>query len=144
VAYWINGDNPIGNGSPVVPDTYYTGSVGYGPGSNGLTIKPTSTAAFVRPSTLVAIADGVYAGRQRDNRMGTANCRIGFRHPGSGGGTRGESSANATFADGHVANIEGNRFPRALGGTNDPAEVRAENLNGQPTVYANPEKALAP
>jgi prepilin-type N-terminal cleavage/methylation domain-containing protein/prepilin-type processing-associated H-X9-DG protein len=145
VAYWINGDNPIGNGAPITPDLYYTGSVGYGSGTNGLTIDFTRTSAFVRPSTLVALADGVYSGRQRDNRMGTENCRIGFRHPGAGGGGGGSlsgSAANAAFADGHVQSIDGPRFPRALGGTNIAAEVIEENRHGEPTVYANPEKAL--
>jgi prepilin-type N-terminal cleavage/methylation domain-containing protein/prepilin-type processing-associated H-X9-DG protein len=136
VAYWINGDNPIGNGSSIVPDLYYTASVGYGPGSNGLTITYTKVQAFVRPATLVALADGVYSGRQRDNRIGTTNCRIGYRHPG------GKGSANAAFADGHVLAIAGTVFPRAIGGKNDPAEVREENIHGQPTVYANPERAL--
>jgi prepilin-type N-terminal cleavage/methylation domain-containing protein/prepilin-type processing-associated H-X9-DG protein len=136
VAYWINGDNPIGGAANVTPNIFYTGSVGYGPGSNGLSITYTSASQFVRPSTLVAVADGVYAGRQRDNRIGSTNCRIGYRHPG------GKGMANAVFADGHVAGIEGTRFPRALGGKNDADEVREENLGGQPTVYANPERIL--
>ncbi len=93
---------------------------------------------FQRPHTLVAAADGVYAGRQRDNRQGATNCRIGYRHPG------GKGSSNAVFADGHVAPILGSVFPRALGGTNDPLEVWNENRNGQPTVYGNPERWLRP
>ena len=136
VAYWINGDNPIGNAAPVTPNLYYTGSVGYGPGTNGLSIEYTRMSAFVRPSTLVAVADGVYSGRQRDNRIGTTNCRIGYRHPG------GKGQANAAFADGHAVPIEGAKFPRALGGLKDPAMIEAENRHGQPTVYANPERAL--
>jgi prepilin-type N-terminal cleavage/methylation domain-containing protein/prepilin-type processing-associated H-X9-DG protein len=137
VAYWINADNPIGGTTAaIIPNVFYTGSVGYGPGSNGLYVTYTSTAAFVRPSTLVAAADGVYAGRQRDNRIGSTNCRIGYRHPG------GKGMSNAVFADGHVAPIEGTRFPRALGGKNDPQQVRDENLSGQPTVYAFPERIL--
>ncbi len=78
----------------------------------------------------------MYAGRQRDNRIGSTNCRIGYRHAG------GKGTANAVFADGHVAPIEGTKFPRALGGKNNPEEVRDENLGGQPTVYANPERIL--
>jgi prepilin-type N-terminal cleavage/methylation domain-containing protein/prepilin-type processing-associated H-X9-DG protein len=138
VAYWINGDNPIGSAAVVTPDIYYTGSVGYGPGSNGISIRYTKISAFVRPHTLVALADGVYAGRQRDNRAGSTNCRIGYRHPG------GKGSASTAFADGHVAGIEGTVFPRALGGTNNPSKVQEENLHGQPTVYANPERFLLP
>ena len=136
VAYWINGDNPIGGAAVVTPNLYYTGSVGYGPGSNDLSITYTSVSAFVRPATLVAVADGVYAGRQRDNRMDSTNCRIGYRHPG------GKGSANAAFADGHVQSIEGTKFPRAAAGKANRPEVWAENANGQPSVYANPERAL--
>jgi len=137
VAYWINADNPIGNTANVTPDLYYTGSVGYGPASGGNFIRQTKLSAFTRPSSLVAIADGLYAGRQRDNRLGATNCRIGFRHPGGDGGF-----ANAAFADGHVAPISGNAFPRSLGGSNDPKVVRIENQNGKPSIYADPERAL--
>jgi prepilin-type processing-associated H-X9-DG protein len=122
----------------VVPDVFYTGSVGYGPGSNGLKIKPTRISAFSKPHTLVAVADGIYAGRQRDNRQGSTNCRIGYRHPG------GKGSANAAFADGHVQLIKGTEFPRALGGKNIPSEIWEENRHGQPTVYADPERSLSP
>lgn len=136
VAYWINADNPIGNGAPVTPDLFYTGSVGYGPSTNGLTIKPTRLSAFVRPVQLIALADGLYAGRQRDSQIGMANSRIGYRHPGQNG------SANVAFADGHVASLGGKQFPRSLGGSNDPEDVRRENANGKATVYADPERAL--
>jgi prepilin-type processing-associated H-X9-DG protein len=136
VAYWINGDNPIGGTAVVTPNLYYTGSVGYGPGTNGMTMTYTKLSAFVRPSTLVAVADGVYAGRQRDNRQGSTNCRIGFRHPG------GKGAANAAFADGHVQSIVGTKFPRALGGKNIPQEIIDENKHGQPTIYADPSRAL--
>lgn len=136
VAYWINADNPIGAATSVTPDLFYSGSVGYGPSSNGVTIRHTSVAAFVRPSTLISLADGVYSGRQRNAQLGTAEGRIGFRHPG------GKGSANAAFADGHVAAIEGTRFPRALGPGNVVSEVVDENTGGKPTVYANPERAL--
>jgi prepilin-type processing-associated H-X9-DG protein len=146
VAYWINALNPIGGTTAVEPDLHYTGSVGYGPGSNGLTIKHTRLTAFVRPYQLIAVADGLYAGRQRDTRIGTANSRIGYRHPGlGGGGAQGEKlagSANAVFADGHADSIDAIAFPRGLGGTNNPDEVREENAYGKPTLYANPDKAL--
>jgi prepilin-type N-terminal cleavage/methylation domain-containing protein/prepilin-type processing-associated H-X9-DG protein len=138
VAYWINGDNPIGGPVDVVPNVFYTASVGYGPGSNGQTMDYNRLSAFVSPDQLVAAADGVYAGRQRDNRIGSTNCRIGYRHPG------GKGSANAVFADGHVIPIEGTRFPRAPATEADKAMVRDENDNGQPSVYANPHRSLAP
>ncbi len=43
---------------------------------------------------LIVLADGVYAGRQRDNRIGVENSRIGYRHP--------NKMANVCFADGHA------------------------------------------
>ncbi len=141
VAYWVNSLNPIGGSTLVENDLHYTGSVGYGPGTNGLTVTQTKLTAFVRPYQLIALADGVYAGRQRDTRFGNANSRIGYRHP----GLRSEKTgglANAAFADGHAAGIDSKDFPRGLGGTNDPAEVREENAHGKPSLYANPEKAL--
>jgi len=136
VSYWINADNPIGNATDFTPDLYYTSSVGYGPAPNGQLMKQTALKAFVRPEQLVSVADGLYAGRQRDNQVGMPNSRIGFRHPGKFG------ASNSVFGDGHVAPLGGKEFPRALGGTNIPAEVQAENANGRPTIYANPEKAL--
>ncbi|MGQ0627074.1 MAG: hypothetical protein ACT4PL_03120, partial [Phycisphaerales bacterium] len=139
VAYWINAINPIGGTVLVEQDLHYTGSVGYGPGSNGLFVNQTRVSAFSHPANLIATADGLYAGRQRDNQIGLANSRIGYRHPGPGGG-----AANVAFADGHCASLGGKSFPRALGGTNTPAEVRLENLAQKPTVYANPEKVLGP
>jgi prepilin-type N-terminal cleavage/methylation domain-containing protein/prepilin-type processing-associated H-X9-DG protein len=136
VSYWINGDNPIGAATAVTPDVFFTSSVGYGPGTNGVTMRPTRLSAFTRTSELIALADGLYAGRQRDSQAGMTNSRIGYRHPGARG------TANTAFADGHVKPIRGDRFPRALGGSNVPAEVREENGGGRPTVYANPERTL--
>jgi prepilin-type N-terminal cleavage/methylation domain-containing protein/prepilin-type processing-associated H-X9-DG protein len=138
VSYWINADNPIGSATTTSQDVFYTGSVGYGPGSDGSFIRQTRLNAFTMPVRLIAIADGLYAGRQRDNQIGMTNSRIGYRHPGK------QAMANAAFGDGHVAALGGKEFPRALGGTNIPDEVRAENLNGNPTIYANPEKTLQP
>lgn len=137
VSYWINALNPIGGSTQVEQNYHYTGSVGYGPGSNGLILEQVRTHFFQRPDQLIATADGVYAGRHRDNKIGTPNSRIGYRHPGLGGG-----SVNASFADGHAANIDALAFPRGLGPANDPAVVWAENTGGNPTLYANPEKAL--
>jgi prepilin-type N-terminal cleavage/methylation domain-containing protein/prepilin-type processing-associated H-X9-DG protein len=135
VGYWINADNPIGTSTNFVPDTYYTSSVGYGPSPAGQYMKFTKITKVRRPSELVVLADGVYAGRQRDVRLGVTNSRIGYRHPGS------VPRANVAFADGHVSAIDGASFPRGAGGTNPPAEVRTENLSG-PTVYADPLSAV--
>ncbi|MBX3359765.1 MAG: type II secretion system protein [Phycisphaeraceae bacterium] len=139
IAYWINADNPIGAATVVTPDLYYTGSVGYGPSTNGLTIDYTRMSVFQRPAQLIAFADGVYAGRQRDNQFGQTNCRIGYRHK-----AKNAPATNTAFADGHVAMIAGNSFPRALGGSNLPKQVERENTGPGPTVYANPERTLAP
>lgn len=137
VSYWINADNPIGSAASVTPDLYYTGSVGYGPSTNGNYIRLTRLEVIKRPAELIALADGLYAGRQRDAQLGMTNSRIGYRHTGSKGGM-----ANLAFADGHAFPINGRNFPRALGGKNDPEEIRLENGPGHPTVYSDPEKAL--
>lgn len=136
MSYWINADNPIGAQAEVVPDLYFSCSVGYGPGTNGLKLSAMRSALFKRPSFLIAAADGLYAGRQRDTRIGTANSRIGYRHPGR------NSSANVAFADGHAAPLGGTEFPRGKGGTNSISDVRSDNLGATPSVYANPERAL--
>jgi hypothetical protein len=78
VGYWINADNPIGSTTTVTPDLYYTASVGYGPDSNGVSIGYTKTSRFRRPSKLIVLADGVYAGRQTATRIGVTNSRIGY------------------------------------------------------------------
>jgi prepilin-type N-terminal cleavage/methylation domain-containing protein/prepilin-type processing-associated H-X9-DG protein len=135
VGYWINADNPIGSTvATITPDTFYTGSVGYGPSADGKYMGYTKTSRFKSPSRLIAMADGVYAGRQRDNRVGTTNCRVGYRHE-----LNGKPSANAVFADGHVETLTGTEFPRGTGGTNVLYEVAVENSGARPTVYANPQ-----
>lgn len=154
VGYWINADNPIGAGAVVEPDTYYTASVGYGPSiaGNGPSGQPQPAGRIIgytkqtklrRPALVIALADGVYAGRQRDTRIGITNSRIGYRH---GKGTQpGNSLANVVFADGHVESIAGDKFPRSTGGTGVTlAMVKEDNLGGKPTVYANPERTLGP
>lgn len=137
VSYWINAINPIGAAAVVEQDLHYTGSVGYGPGSDGQTIRQTKVNAFAFPGSLVTVADGVYAGRQRDNKLGVTNSRIGYRH-----GGKGLPAANTAFADGHAEVLNNDRFPRSLGGSNIAEDVREENRYGRPTVYANPQKAL--
>jgi prepilin-type processing-associated H-X9-DG protein len=137
VGYWINADNPIGSATTVVPDRYYTASVGYGPGTNGLLLNYTKTSRFRRPSRLITLADGVYAGRQSDTRLGVVNSRIGYRHP--------NQTANVAFADGHAERLRSEQFPRAFGGSIMMKQAQEDNLPpDNPTVYANPEKALGP
>jgi prepilin-type N-terminal cleavage/methylation domain-containing protein/prepilin-type processing-associated H-X9-DG protein len=125
-AYWINSNNPIGTSTAVANHTFFTASVGYGPGSNGVTVVPTRFTMFTRPSQLIALADGLYAGKQAQNRLGVTDSRIGYRHAGP------VATANTTFADGHSAPIAGDAFPR--GG------VAADNTGPGPTLYANPAK----
>lgn len=128
VSYWVNADNPIGTVTTFTPEKFYTLSVGYGIAPGGPFMTANRSSAFVRPSMLIAFADGVYAGKQNQNRIGITDSRIGYRHPGAGGGA---AAANAVFADGHAAPISGDAFPRG--------NVKADNIDaGSPTLYANP------
>ena len=135
-AYWINASNPIGGSTAAIQDEFYSCSVGYGPGSNGVTLTNVKSSAFVDPSNLICFADGVYAGRHRDNRLGSTNSRIGYRHPG------GPGAAQVIFGDGHVALVRGDVFPRGLGGTAPIAEIKAENAVGKPGLYTNPDRFI--
>jgi prepilin-type processing-associated H-X9-DG protein/prepilin-type N-terminal cleavage/methylation domain-containing protein len=138
VGYWINADNPIGSAAFVIPNQYYTCSVGYGPGSNGLYLQHQRTSRIRKSARLIVLADGVYAGRQRDTRPYTLNSRVGYRH-GKGFG----DTANVAFADGHAEPIKGARFPRALSlPTITIPMARMDNLGDNPTVYSNPESSL--
>lgn len=138
VGYWINGDNPIGRPSSFIANVHFTGSVGYGPDPNGKIMGPGYFSMIKWPSRLIALADGLYAGNQERTRLGDQNLRIGYRHPGRVG------VANIGFADGHVAELEGDRFPRKAGEGGIPLDVvRSENLGERPTLYANPERDLA-
>jgi prepilin-type processing-associated H-X9-DG protein len=106
----------------VVNDVFYTASVGYGPGSNGEYLRLTRTSVFRQPSALIVLADGVYAGKHGQNRIGIKDSRIGYRHPGGGG------SANTTFADGHVSRIRGDFFPR--GGVPEAVRISQNRESG--------------
>lgn len=135
VSYWINADNPIGAAKEFDPDTYFTSSVGYGPSpTTGKFMPYTRFSAFRRASSLIATADGVYAGRQADNKIGSTNVRIGYRHPGVGGG-----AANTAFADGHAAVLCARDFPRGYNNATNFAAILEENSYGKPTVYADPD-----
>ena len=141
VSYWINAYNPIGSAPADIPsnDVHYTASVGLGPDSQGNYIRAHRMSSIRRPSSFVVLADGVYMGRQGVTRLGDANSRIGYRHPGSRGPN---TSANVCFADGHVEKIEGHQFPRTVS-SSDAADLKAqkmtENLSG-PSIYANAEE----
>jgi len=135
VGYWINADNPIGSATKVIADRYYTSSVGYGPGTNGKYLGYTKTSRFRKPSKLIVLADGVYAGRQSDTRIFVTNSRIGYRHP--------KQRANVIFADGHAEAINGNEFPRAAGGTVTVADSRNDNYGEKPTIYSNADRVFS-
>jgi len=128
LAYWINGDNPIGGDRAVEPDVFYTASVGY-TNAAGQTMRLTSTSAFRSPARLVALADGVYAGRQSNISLTNPNNRVGWRH-GS------KKAANVAFADGHCDLVRGDNFPVG----ND----WSSNTAGPHTLYADPWKSLTP
>ncbi len=142
VSYWINGYNPIGSTPGDIPanDLHYTASVGLGPDTHGRFIELHKLGTR-RPAQLVVVSDGIYMGRQAVTRLGDADSRIGYRHPGL---TRPDFLANVAFADGHVDPILGDRFPRALNRSDTAAvvnEKKTENFCG-PTVYANLEAAF--
>lgn len=137
VSYWINADNPLGRPEAFQQGIHFTGSVGYGPNLQGQVMGPNLVADIVEPSRLIALADGLYAGQQESTRLGDRNSRIGYRHPGSVGG------CNLGFADGHVGDTTGDRFPRKLADGLDIDDIRRENLGPGPTVYADPHRFLA-
>jgi prepilin-type N-terminal cleavage/methylation domain-containing protein/prepilin-type processing-associated H-X9-DG protein len=108
-SYWINANNPIGGAKAPAVNPYYTQSVGYTftDGSRALPIK---AASFVRPWALVVIADGVYAGQQKNTHLGDPSSRVGYRHPGNAAAN---TVANAAFADGHAESLDSSVFPRS-------------------------------
>ena len=129
VGYWINADNPIGTVKTVVPNIYYTSSVGYGTGGTGYMTLTRSTA-FMKPACLLVLADGIYAGRQAQSRNGDQYHRIGYRHKGLGA----QTLTNVAYADGHADSIDSSAMPRAK---TDDAYL------GNVTFYANPTAARA-
>jgi prepilin-type N-terminal cleavage/methylation domain-containing protein/prepilin-type processing-associated H-X9-DG protein len=127
-SYWVNSDNPIGAASTIKPDTFFTCSVGYGPDTAGKYMKALRLdSKVIYPSQLIGFADGLYAGKQAQNRINVTDSRIGYRHPG-----KSVNAANVAFADGHAGSIGGDVFPR--GGQ------AADNTDASlPTLYANPK-----
>jgi prepilin-type N-terminal cleavage/methylation domain-containing protein/prepilin-type processing-associated H-X9-DG protein len=128
LAYWINGDNPIGGDKSFNPDEFYTSSVGY-TNAAGQTMRLTNVSTFRSPARLIALADGVYAGRHSNISLTNPNNRVGWRHGG-------KKSANVALADGHCATLRGDNFP--VGGD------WTSNTSGPYTLYTDPWKSLAP
>lgn len=140
-SYWINAENPIGAPRRIEPGIHFSASVGYGPDPAGLFMPPNRLHQIKTPARLIAFADGIFAGNQHMTRPSETGLRIGYRHGGR------SPSANVAFADGHVAPISPADFPRQDHISLNVAqrdEARRQNLGTGPTVYANPEKSLAP
>ncbi|MFQ5491913.1 MAG: type II secretion system protein [Phycisphaerae bacterium] len=136
VGYWINGDNPTGLPRNFQQGIHFTGSVGYGPNFSGQIIKANRFSAFKRPAQLIALADGIYAGKQDATRVHNKKRRIGYRH---GGSIR---TTNVAFADAHVDSVAGDRFPRKPGDNVSIQQARLENTGGGPTLFSDAEKYL--
>jgi prepilin-type N-terminal cleavage/methylation domain-containing protein/prepilin-type processing-associated H-X9-DG protein len=136
VTYWINAENQFGAAADPLNNRYYTLSVGYGPTPSGQVTRQRRVNSFKRPQALIALADGVYAGRQEDTRLngvdGVTHSRIGYRH------AQGKV-ANAAFADGHGEPIRYSDFPRAPGTLIGVPQSQSENV-GPLTLFADPGK----
>jgi prepilin-type processing-associated H-X9-DG protein len=137
VGYWINGDHPVGRPQEFDQGKHFTAAVGYGPNLQGKFMRRNLMSDVVKPGNLIALADGLYSGQQEGTRLGDRDLRIGYRHPGRVG------RSNLAFADGHVGDVEGDRFPRMAGGSLSVEEVREENLGPNPTVYRDPRRYLS-
>jgi prepilin-type processing-associated H-X9-DG protein len=133
VTYWINAENQFGAAVDPLNNRYYTLSVGYGPTPSGKVTRARRVGSITRPQALIALADGVYAGRQEDARLngtdGVTNSRVGFRH-------RKGVDANTAFADGHAEPLRYTDFPRAPGTLLTLPQAQAENI-GSFSLYAN-------
>lgn len=150
-SYWINGNNPIGSGpkagSTVAgTDVYYTTSVGYGDGTWGY-LRQHRMTDVRRSSETIALADGLYAGRQASSRQTLQNTaaasitnRVAYRHPGVAGRN---SACNACFADGHVERFGSANFPISVGTGNTHA-VNQQILQAPATVYEDAGSILNP
>jgi prepilin-type N-terminal cleavage/methylation domain-containing protein/prepilin-type processing-associated H-X9-DG protein len=143
-SYWINSYNPIGPVTTLptlsASDVFYTVSVGWGPDSTGAYTAQHKMTSVRYSSRLIVAADGVYMGRQGSTELvppaltPQTDCRIGYRHRGFHGPN---TISNAAFADGHVEQIDGEKFPQSKSTSNPNA--MAENMNG-PTIYMNPNQ----
>ncbi len=143
VSYWLNAYNPIGSApaSIAASELYYASSVGLGPDDEGQFIRLHITRRITCPERLIVIADGLYMGRQSVTRMGDTNSRIGYRHWRQSGSAS-AAAANILLADGHVARVTGDSFPRAKSSSVSLADAVADNINSEFTIYANPNAAL--
>jgi prepilin-type processing-associated H-X9-DG protein len=133
VGYWINGDNELGAPRNFTPGLHFTSTPGYGPDAEGKIMGYCYFTRIKKPSQLIALADGLYSGKQDLTHQGDRDSRIGYRHV--------PNLANIAFADGHVGSIDGKSFPRRRDAA--PLDIiRAENLGPKPTIYTDPDTAL--
>jgi prepilin-type processing-associated H-X9-DG protein/prepilin-type N-terminal cleavage/methylation domain-containing protein len=137
VGYWINGDNPVGIPRVFEQGIHFTGSIGYGPDPEGKIMQPNRLSDCPIPSRLIALADGLYSGGQTATRLGQRDERIGYRHPGR------PTSANVAFADGHVAAVPGDRFPRRASDVLSVDAAWDENGGNNPSLYSDPARSLS-
>ncbi|HEX8525171.1 MAG TPA: type II secretion system protein [Tepidisphaeraceae bacterium] len=151
VGYWLNAYHPTGQTLTTAQiaqrDLYYSTVAGYGPDGQHL-IRPHKLTTVRRSALTIAVADGVFLGRQSVNQLGMTNSVIGFRHTAANG--RRNFAANACFADGHVETLMSSNFPCAYAttsayvgnsGKTTFAQQKSQNLSGA-TVYPNPQAAL--
>ncbi len=153
VGYFVNAYNPLGsaptgtaNADLHNADLYYTTSVGYGPDSQRQYLQPHKIGRVHASSRLIAVADGLYAGRQSVDGIGMTNTRIAYRHVGAKGKN---SASNAVFADGHAETINAAEFPCAYALTTSYTTNKGtttlplqEQINGTgATVYSDPDFA---
>lgn len=152
VSYWINAANPLSTTAPtsnsyLAKDFYYTTSVGYGIAAYGFLHNHKMTDV-VRSSDVVALADGVFAGRQSSSRQVYAQIanpltgftnRIAYRHPGINGSN---SATNVCFADGHVERFGYANFPVPVSASFTHDQNQAL-VNG-PTIYATTAGVVMP
>ena len=97
-------------------------------------VDPDDVPAGVRASASSSLSERCVLGPAADNQVGMTNSRSGIAIPAQGA-QRGVCRRN-------VAAV-GARFPQSLGGSNTMEEIRRENLNRRPSVYANPRPRAA-
>jgi prepilin-type processing-associated H-X9-DG protein len=151
VGYWINADNPTGRASSQVPggrQWWYTASPGYGPMANGEIMGLQKITNCRTPTTLIVLADGIYAGRQGDTKyadfnpvLSSNNERIGYRHRRGG-----KPSANVAYADGHAGLLTTDEFPYGYDIQHKDVRprslLRSQYVPTDPTLYADPRYVL--
>jgi prepilin-type N-terminal cleavage/methylation domain-containing protein/prepilin-type processing-associated H-X9-DG protein len=142
-SYWINSNNPVSTMPPsssvFTKDFYFTTTPGYGSATWGF-LRLHKVTDVVHSSSVVALSDGIYGGRQSSSRQIYAQSspasftnRVAYRHPGISGSN---SASNVCFADGHVERFGYGNFPVPVSATAYSHDQNEALLNG-PTIYTN-------